>query len=178
MLVPPKITPFEFAKDVNVGDRVSVQCVVGTGDLPLTFHWYKDDVALSSGPMNDDKSASKKFTTNVEESSVTIRQNDEFSSALSINSLQPNQGGTYKCVVENDAAKEMYSALLRVNGKIYEWTLTLIIIFSHSFDMFVWHDEICIFSLFCWKKNCPNSILSYIKYSFLCILHEMSSTLE
>lgn len=115
--VPPKITPFEFAKDVNVGDRVSVQCVVGTGDLPLTFHWYKDDMALSSGPMNDDKSA-KKFTSNGAESLVTIRQNDEFSSALSINSLQPNQGGTYKCIVENDAAKETYSALLRVNGKI------------------------------------------------------------
>lgn len=111
--VPPKITPFEFAKDVNVGDRVSVQCVVGTGDLPLTFRWLKDNVAISSsGPLNDDKTM-KMFT----DSSITIRQNDEFSSALSINSLQPNQGGTYKCIVENDAAKEMHSAVLRVNGK-------------------------------------------------------------
>lgn len=118
-IVPPKITPFEFAKDVNVGDRVSVQCVVGTGDLPLTFRWLKDDVEIS-GPMpsaTDDKIA-KKITSALEDGSITIRQNDEFSSALSINSLQPNQGGTYKCIVENDAAKEMHSALLRVNGKI------------------------------------------------------------
>lgn len=118
-IVPPKITPFEFAKDVNVGDRVSVQCVVGTGDLPLTFRWLKDDVDIS-GPMPpsaDDKTA-KKVTSALENGSITIRQNDEFSSALSINSLQPNQGGTYKCIVENDAAKEMHSALLRVNGKI------------------------------------------------------------
>lgn len=103
---------------MNVGDRVSVQCVVGTGDLPLTFHWLKDDVPISSGPMNDDKSSKKSASSVGEESSITIRQNDEFSSALSINSLQPNQGGTYKCIVENDASKEMYSALLRVNGKL------------------------------------------------------------
>lgn len=115
--VPPKITPYEFAKDVNVGDRVSVQCVVGTGDLPLVFTWLKDDVALSSGIATDDKSTRKSVTNN-EDGTVTIRQNDDFSSALSINSLKPNQGGTYTCIVENDAAKETYSALLRVNGKI------------------------------------------------------------
>lgn len=98
---------------------MSVQCVVGTGDLPLTFRWLKDDMDIS-GPMpsqTDDKSA-KKITNTMEDGSITIRQNDEFSSALSINSLQPNQGGTYKCIVENDAAKEMHSALLRVNGKM------------------------------------------------------------
>lgn len=99
---------------------MSVQCVVGTGDLPLIFVWLKDDVDIS-GPMTpspaNDKSP-KKITSALEDGLITIRQNDEFSSALSINSLQPNQGGTYKCIVENDAAKEMHSALLRVNGKI------------------------------------------------------------
>lgn len=116
--VPPKITPFEFAKDVNVGDRVSVQCVVGTGDLPLAFKWLKDNIPLNTGVSSDEKSTRKSMSNN-DEGIVTIRQNDEFSSALSINSLKPNQGGTYVCIVENDAAKETYSALLRVNGKIY-----------------------------------------------------------
>lgn len=102
---------------MNVGDRVSVQCVVGTGDLPLTFHWEKDNKPINIGSMKDDKTP-RKSALGHEESSINIRQNDEFSSALSINSLQPNQGGTYKCIVENDAAKEAYSALLRVNGKI------------------------------------------------------------
>lgn len=102
---------------MNVGDRVSVQCVVGTGDLPLTFNWLKDEIPIS-GLMNDEKLI-RKSVPGSEESSITIRQNDEFSSALSINSLQPNQGGTYKCIVENDAARETYSALLRVNGIIH-----------------------------------------------------------
>lgn len=116
--VPPKITPFEFAKDVNVGDRVSVQCVVGTGDLPLAFKWLKDNIPLNTGVSSDEKSTRKSMSNN-DEGIVTIRQNDEFSSALSINSLKPNQGGNFTCIVENDASKETYSALLRVNGKIY-----------------------------------------------------------
>lgn len=47
-IVPPKITPFGFVRDLNVGDRTSIQCVVGTGDLPLVFTWLKDDVPLQS----------------------------------------------------------------------------------------------------------------------------------
>lgn len=110
-VVPPKITPFEFARDVNVGDRVSVQCVVGTGDLPLTFVWMKDDVPIIPNKV-DPKNARK-----LADSPILIRQNDEFTSALSISAVARNQGGTYKCNVENDAAKETYAALLRVNGK-------------------------------------------------------------
>lgn len=116
---------------MNVGDRVSVQCVVGTGDLPLVFRWIKDGVDIS-GPMppSPDDKTTKKFTSTVEDGSITIRQNDEFSSALSINSLQPNQGGTYTCIVENDAAKEKHSAVLRVNGNI---THNIFIAFIETF---------------------------------------------
>lgn len=46
--VPPKITPFSFARDLNVGDRTSIQCVVVTGDLPLTFTWLKDNVPIET----------------------------------------------------------------------------------------------------------------------------------
>lgn len=131
---------------MNVGDRVSVQCVVGTGDLPLTFRWLKDDVEIS-GPMpsaTDDK-MTKKITSALEDGSITIRQNDEFSSALSINSLQPNQGGTYKCIVENDASKEMHSALLRVNGKttFIEFERTIYMCKPHAKFMTVWVLIIC-----------------------------------
>lgn len=114
-IVPPKITPFEFARDVNVGDRVSVQCVVGTGDLPLTFAWMKDDQLISSN--NIEQKSRQLSITNDVNNPIMIRQNDEFTSALSISAITRNQGGTYKCIVENDAAKETYSALLRVNGK-------------------------------------------------------------
>lgn len=123
-LVPPKITPFEFARDVNVGDRVSVQCVVGTGDLPLTFTWLKDDVPIAATAdvnaatsTSDGHATAKNAAGRVgHENPIMIRQNDEFTSALSISSVARSQGGTYKCIVENDASKETYAALLRVNG--------------------------------------------------------------
>lgn len=51
------------------------------------------------------------------ENRITIRQNDEFTSALSISSITRSQGGEYKCIVENDADKTFRSDVLRVNGK-------------------------------------------------------------
>ncbi|CAD6997276.1 unnamed protein product [Ceratitis capitata] len=192
--VPPKITPFSFARDLNVGDRTSIQCVIGTGDLPLTFTWLKDGQPLqqiattitssaaaaatghnrlivggggggsssgvnyilrdggggggvsgghhsgtggvaASGPSggtayDDPASASASaaaavlMSTNADGSSggvdggagqVTIRQNDDFTSALSITSVTRAQSGTYTCRVQNDAATVSHSAQLRVN---------------------------------------------------------------
>lgn len=116
--------------------------MVGTGDLPLTFTWLKDDVPIvattvdgnnaGSSTASDGHATAKNVlgrgggggtgsgagtgATAGHESPIMIRQNDEFTSALSISSITRSQGGTYKCIVENDAAKETYAALLRVNG--------------------------------------------------------------
>lgn len=113
-----------------MGDRVSVQCVVGTGDLPLAFTWLKDDVPIVAAVQNaadgsivgsaisDGHPLPKNAVGRGHESPIMIRQNDEFTSALSISSITRSQGGTYKCLVENDAAKETMAALLRVNGNL------------------------------------------------------------
>ncbi|KYN00441.1 hypothetical protein ALC62_08745 [Cyphomyrmex costatus] len=95
--VPPKITPFSFARDLNVGDRTSVQCVVVTGDLPLTFTWLKDNVPIET------------------RKSITIGIHDAFTSALSISTIAPAHNGTYTCRVTNGAATVAHSALLHVN---------------------------------------------------------------
>lgn len=100
--MPPKITPFSFARDLNVGDRTSIQCVVVTGDLPLRFSWTFQD-AHTITPHSD---------------TVTIRQFDDFNSALSIASVDPSHAGNYTCRVENDAATVTHTATLQVNGKI------------------------------------------------------------
>lgn len=133
---------------------MSIQCVVGTGDLPLTFTWLKDSVpiqpatsfsssssslssasslspilaTISSLSNNIDNAIDKNHRTNGKligsiqsfidhENRITIRQNDEFTSALSISSITRSQGGEYKCIVENDADKTFRSDILRVNGK-------------------------------------------------------------
>lgn len=122
--VPPKITPFNFARDLNVGDRTSIQCVVGTGDLPLFFVWLKDDhqIIQPTGMDNvnhkSDIGVVGTLGGSDGDSAITIRQYDDFTSSLSITSVTRSQGGNYTCKVQNDAAMVWHSAILRVNGKI------------------------------------------------------------
>lgn len=123
--VPPKITPFGFARDLNVNDRLSIQCVVGTGDLPLSFMWLKDDIPIDSSSSGGTNQSRKDFlqhpidpqnieTINLE--AITIRQFDEFTSSLSITSVTRAQAGKYTCRVQNDAAVAVHTAILSVNG--------------------------------------------------------------
>lgn len=126
--VPPKISHFEFSKELNVGDRTSIQCVAGTGDLPLVFTWLKDNVPIKqSGAVgandningdsryNSDKRLNNKDGSD-DNNSINIRQNDEFTSALSIISIRQSHAGQYTCRVQNDAAVVQYAAILKVNG--------------------------------------------------------------
>lgn len=136
IVVPPKITPFGFARDVNVGERTSIQCVVGTGDLPLSFIWLKDDIPieLSSGASEKDLNGahniehilgsteahdSNSYIGNggIAERPIMLRKFDDFTSALSITNVSRSLAGIYTCKVQNDAAIAVHSAQLRVNGK-------------------------------------------------------------
>lgn len=140
-LVPPKVSHFEFSKDLNVGDRTSVQCVAGTGDLPLVFTWLKDNVAIKqsgAGGANDNINVDPRYNNGNKNNNrqgnkdavddnnlIMIRQNDEFTSALSIISIKQSHAGEYSCRVSNDASTVQYSALLKVNGtrKPFIWRM-------------------------------------------------------
>lgn len=129
-LVPPKVSHFEFSKELNVGDRTSIQCVAGTGDLPLVFTWLKDNVPIkqsAAGGANDNINADSRYhnenknnnrlNKDVDDNNlIMIRQNDVFTSALSIISIKQSHAGEYTCRVQNDAATIQYSAILKVNG--------------------------------------------------------------
>jgi Immunoglobulin domain len=132
-VVPPKVPHFEFSKELNVGDRTSVQCVAGTGDLPLVFTWLKDNVPIKqSGTVgaNDNNNVDSRYNSDKNNNNnrqsnkdgvddnnlIMIRQNDEFTSALSIISIKQSHAGEYTCRVQNDAATIEYSAMLKVNG--------------------------------------------------------------
>ncbi|KAL0268744.1 UNVERIFIED_CONTAM: hypothetical protein PYX00_010567 [Menopon gallinae] len=101
VIVPPKITPFTFARDLKLGDRISVQCVVVSGDLPLAFVWLKD----GSPPSESEK--------------VTVRRYDPFTSALTIGAIAPTHSGNYTCRATNEAATVSHTAPLRVNVPPY-----------------------------------------------------------
>ncbi|XP_048510955.1 Down syndrome cell adhesion molecule-like protein Dscam2 isoform X2 [Athalia rosae] len=115
VLVPPKITPFSFGRDLNVGDRTSIQCVVATGDLPLTFTWLKDNASIEASLEVPSKQGESSPVNERGGKTITVRQFDEFNSALSIGKIAPVHNGTYTCRVANDAATVAHSALLNVN---------------------------------------------------------------
>lgn len=80
----------------------------------MLFTWLKDDLPILTKQL--DNSQNVENLSFSDENSITIRQNDDFTSALSIMKITKSQGGNYTCMVQNDAAKVFYSAQLKVNG--------------------------------------------------------------
>ncbi|GLG93723.1 Tyrosine-protein phosphatase Lar, partial [Gryllus bimaculatus] len=115
VLVPPKITPFSFARDLNVGDRTSVQCVVVTGDLPLSFTWLKDNQGSPTSTSISTSTSTSHSHSHIPPMDINIRQYDDFTSALTIGSITWAHSGNYTCHVANDAATVTHTAQLQVN---------------------------------------------------------------
>lgn len=89
--------------------------ISGTGGVAASgsgSHTTSINYAHAMSYSNDDGSSGGEGSGGV----VTIRQNDDFTSALSITSVTRAQSGTYTCRVQNDAATVSHSAQLRVNG--------------------------------------------------------------
>lgn len=97
--VPPTVQPFAFTKlPMNAGEFANLQCIVPTGDLPLTIRWSYpgEEMGGSSGVI------AKKVADRV--------------SMLMISSLTAKHAGDYVCTAENLAGTSFYSTPLTVNG--------------------------------------------------------------
>ncbi|XP_033154244.1 Down syndrome cell adhesion molecule-like protein Dscam2 isoform X37 [Drosophila mauritiana] len=99
VMVPPHVLPFSFGSEVfNMGDVLSITCVVLKGDLPLRIHW-----ALNGEPV----------ATGVD--GFTVMQLNQRTTYLSVDALEAKHRGTYSCVAQNQAGEAIYSADLQVN---------------------------------------------------------------
>jgi hypothetical protein len=116
LLVPPKISHFEFSKELFVGERTSVMCVAGSGDLPMKFEWFKNEAPIVLPPSHNGNEREFGGESISENNSIIIKQNDEFSSALTIYNISSKHSGEYSCQISNSAAVVRYSAFLEVNG--------------------------------------------------------------
>lgn len=87
------------------GKRVNVICAAESGDLPLEFRWLKNKQHFES--INEELKYS-----------ITVKQNDEFSSVLTIHNLSSLHSGEYCCEASNAASTVRYCAttFLEVNG--------------------------------------------------------------
>ncbi|XP_039148161.1 Down syndrome cell adhesion molecule-like protein Dscam2 isoform X11 [Drosophila simulans] len=99
VMVPPHVLPFSFGSEVfNMGDVLSITCVVLKGDLPLRIHW-----ALNGEPVK----------TGVD--GFTVMQLNQRTTYLSVDALEAKHRGSYSCVAQNQAGEAIYSADLQVN---------------------------------------------------------------
>lgn len=98
--MPPKIASFDFGDESsNFGESASVQCLVTSGDFPVSFAWL-----FNGRQIND----------NVYD--VSMVKLGKKISALSIDYVRGHHAGNYTCVAANKATSVNYTAELVVNG--------------------------------------------------------------
>lgn len=98
--MPPHVLPFNFGSEVfNMGDVLSINCVVLKGDLPLEIQWTLNDELIETG-----------------QDGFTVMQLNSRTSYLSVDALEAKHRGVYSCIAQNLAGKAKFAAELQVNG--------------------------------------------------------------
>lgn len=114
--VPPQISPFDFDEEpINSGDVVSLACSVNKGDLPLNISWEFNGTSLR------------------DLYGVTTNMVNKRLSTLSIESVQADNAGEYKCISKNLAGYAEHAAYLYVNGT-YVCSSYIIVFIMHNFS--------------------------------------------
>ncbi|XP_049955414.1 Down syndrome cell adhesion molecule-like protein Dscam2 [Schistocerca serialis cubense] len=93
----PEIDPIVIKRDLQLGMRMRLVCVVSKGDFPIRIQWLKD-----GSPIPEDQDIAEKIL-------------DEYSSTLSFSSLAVKHNGNYTCHASNAAASRNYSVEVIVN---------------------------------------------------------------
>jgi len=121
--VSPQIAPISFGEaPVNAGDLVSVQCVVTKGDFPLEITWTFDGRPIQSY-----------------HGDVIVSDTGKRVKQLTIESVAARHAGEYTCVASNAAGSVSHSAILDVNGTLFDKSMVAIRIsvFSHLSSEFI-----------------------------------------
>lgn len=95
----PKILPFDFGSETSfMGDTITAQCTVTSGDMPILFKWYVNAQQLP------------------EDFGINVGSFGKKTSVLGIETISEKHAGNYTCVAQNSAGSSSYSAELIVKG--------------------------------------------------------------
>lgn len=95
----PQILPFDFGQEpINSGELTSLTCSVNKGDLPAEIIWTHNNKSVRA------------------DEGINIMKMSRKISMLSIESVQAEHAGEYRCIVKNPAGIAIHSAYLHVNG--------------------------------------------------------------
>ncbi|XP_077544848.1 cell adhesion molecule Dscam2-like [Haemaphysalis longicornis] len=95
----PEIMPFSFSKNIALGQKATVTCVVSHGTGPFRIEWKHGDHRV------------------VGDSRKHVQTVNENVGVLTIDSVTAEDMGNYTCDVVNEAGTAAYSSLLAVEGK-------------------------------------------------------------
>ncbi|EEC17786.1 titin, putative [Ixodes scapularis] len=95
----PDIQPFSFSKNIALGQKASVACVVIGGSEPFHFEWTHNGKMI------------------VNKASKYVRENMENIATLTIQKVSAEDVGNYTCAVSNSFGKDSHSASLVVEGR-------------------------------------------------------------
>lgn len=136
-LVPPRISPFNFEKDITEGLRTQLMCSSSQGDQPFNITWLKDHriiytrnsnkpidsggnmpgLDVDFGPWNGIAGASNDPSQQFYvDNTIHINEYAPFSSILSIQNLTSHHNGNYTCRISNHGGTVDHTAVLSVAG--------------------------------------------------------------
>lgn len=142
-LVPPRISPFNFEKDITEGLRTQLMCSSSQGDQPFNITWLKDQRIIytrNSNKQHIDGLAGGDSEFNMWKANdpssqyyidhtIHINEYAAFSSILSIENLTSNHNGNYTCRISNQGGTVDHTTVLSVAGS---YTHALFKQHSHS----------------------------------------------
>lgn len=92
---------------MNAGGFANLQCIVGSGDLPINITWSHpgDHQVRSVAESQRPRTTTTKVADRV--------------SMLTIEVLSADHAGNYTCIAKNPAATAEYTTALEINGPLY-----------------------------------------------------------
>lgn len=120
--VPPQIVPFEFGTEpANVGEMTTVSCLVAKGDLPLDIFWSLNSIPLIQGQQG-----------------VSVMRLNARTSVITVESLDAQHRGLYRCMARNGAGQSEHYSALEVNGyQEVSPVPNIITDFAHQFKILI-----------------------------------------
>eukprot|EP00106_Octopus_bimaculoides_P001607 XP_014769049.1 PREDICTED: Down syndrome cell adhesion molecule homolog [Octopus bimaculoides] len=96
ILEPPTIAPFSFQKQTQAGRRVTVICLISSGELPIVVGWLRNGQVIPP------------------DLGITVKQTIQYNSLLFIKEVSPRHNGNYTCYANNSVGYDSYTASLVV----------------------------------------------------------------
>ena len=82
-----------------MNDSFTLNCTDTVGNPPPLFTWFRDDTNITSSPQ------------------YTVTNPTDRISILSVNGVQPEEAGTYKCSANNGVGKDTTEAVVMIRCK-------------------------------------------------------------